>query len=95
MEIAMYGLYEIKKANSKYCKSNCQYTAIETKKITPEITGNSLKGRIISLYWNPITIGKAKVYLIRNEEGKIIHSSCVIPNCYKFPFLRGKGGITI
>lgn len=81
-----YELYEIEKSQYKPYISRTRYKEIEISKITAEIAG-----KVGALYWNLITLGKANVYMIRDEAGKRIHSSYVIPKCYKFPFLRGGG----
>lgn len=38
-----------------------------------------------SLFWI-LTFGKAKLYCLR-DHGELVHTSYVIPKCYKFPFL--------
>ncbi len=43
---------------------------------------------LMTIYWNVITFGKGKVYIVRNDEDKIIHKSYVIPKCVKFPFMK-------
>jgi hypothetical protein len=79
----MYELLEATKEQLNPQATVCEHNKIEVLMITPQLTG-TLK----SLYWNIITLGKAKVYAVRDNTGRVIHSSYVISKCYKFPFLR-------
>lgn len=79
----MYELYYATKKHLIPQTTACEFSKIEILKITPQLTG-----MLKSMYWNIITLGKAKAYVIRDNTGKVIHSSYVIPKCYKFPFLR-------
>lgn len=80
----MYELYEATKQQLIPQTTTCEHNKIEVLKVTPRLAG-TLK----SIYWNIITFGKVRAYAIRDDTGRIIHSSYVIPRCYKFPFLRG------
>lgn len=86
----MYELYEATKEQLIPQTTVCEYNKIEILRVTPQL-GGTLK----SIYWNIITLGAAKVYAIRDNTGRVIHSSYVIPRCYKFQFLRGGGGTMI
>lgn len=59
-------------------------------KLNVKKTGLTLKlaGLKGFIYWNIITFGKVRVYALYSE-GKVVHTSYVVPKCYKFPFLRG------
>ena len=56
--------------------------------VTKQRITSALSGKKMGLYWNLITGFRASAYVVRSEEGQIIHYSYVIPKCYKFPFLR-------
>jgi RimJ/RimL family protein N-acetyltransferase len=64
---------------------------LETYYITPNrLIQNgeekSLKLIVVRLVFMLITLGKAKMYCLR-ENDELIHTSYVIPKCCKFPFL--------
>lgn len=83
----MYELYELNNCNEiNNFQLNEQKILIE--KPSKNIFGNDYKGVLISLFWRIITFDKAKVYVIRDNDGSIVHYSCVFPKCYKFPFLK-------
>lgn len=84
----MYEVYELKKKDIAMCHTTSPYTELLIEKPSVDVFGNSLKGRVISLFWRIITFGKGKVYTIRDDRGVVIHYSCVFPRCYKFPFLK-------
>lgn len=46
----------------------------------------SVKLLAVRLCFWILTLGKAKLYCLR-EHGKLVHTSYVIPKCYKFSFL--------
>lgn len=87
----MYELYEVCKEQYTFYSARCKHTEIEVIRPSCQYSEKTLKKLVVNLYWNLITLGKAKIYLIRDDEGTLIHSSYVIPKCYKFPFLRGGG----
>ena len=35
-----------------------------------------------------MTFGKARIFYVEDENGNLIHTSYVIPKCFKFPFLK-------
>ena len=41
----------------------------------------------IDYIWTLITLGKYKKIVVLNEENSLVHTSCVIGKCFKFPFL--------
>lgn len=47
----------------------------------------SFKGKLINLYWYIITLGRFRIYYVRDGE-TIIHTSCCATKCYKFPFME-------
>ena len=47
----------------------------------------SFKSTLIRLIFMLITLRKSYVYYCTDDVGKVIHTSCVIPKCIKFPFL--------
>lgn len=85
----MYELYEINKKSCVFLNTLCKYKTIEIVKPLCKYSFKSFKKFIYDLYWSFITNGKAKIYIILDNNNEIIHSSYVIPHCYKFPFLRG------
>lgn len=86
----MYELYEVKKEAYVKCNTKCEYKTIEIVDFTAELFGDTKKGAFIAFMWKVITLKKPKAYVIRDNDGKIIHSTCVIPKCYKFPFMGKK-----
>ena len=90
----MYELYEVKKSTYKKNETKCEYKNIEVVDFSSELFGSSRKGVLIAFVWKVITIKKPKAYIIRDAQGAIIHSTCVIPKCFKFPFM-GKDDIHI
>lgn len=83
----MHELYELKKEDLQKQETVCPYREIEISKLTGELFG----GRgYIAFFWNVITAGKGKAYIIRDKDGSIIHSTCVMPKCWKFPFMKKK-----
>lgn len=44
--------------------------------------------KFFRFYISILTFGKAKVYYVENEKGEIIHSSYLIPQNFKYPFLK-------
>ena len=48
----------------------------------------SLRLLAVRLLFQLATHGRAKIYAYR-ENGELVHTSYVIPKCYKFPFLAG------
>lgn len=45
------------------------------------------KARLVRIFFWLTTAGKFRIFYIRRDE-TIVHTSCVIPNCFKFPFLK-------
>lgn len=48
----------------------------------------SIKVTIIRIWFQIMTFGKAKLVCAVNKTGNIMHTSYVIPKCFKFPFLN-------
>lgn len=91
----MHELYELRKKQLvPHSTTMYEGNVIEVTGLTTEIFGKTPKRWLAVILWNVITGGKAKAYVIRDSEGKIIHYSCVIPKCAKFPFLE-EGDIEI
>ena len=40
--------------------------------------------------WSLVTFGKFKKIVVLNDENTVVHTSCVIGKCFKFPFLPKK-----
>ena len=67
---------------------------IDVEIVTPKIRGGlilqgenkSFKLRVVRCLFQIITFGKAKVYCCR-QNGELVHTSYVIPKCFKFPFM--------
>ena len=91
----MYELYMLKKAQATICETTSASSNVEISKITPALCGGSVKGFLSSCLWTVLTLGKGRVYFIRDVQKKIIHTSYVIPRCIKFPFMKGKYDIEI
>ncbi|HJD23228.1 MAG TPA: hypothetical protein H9694_03680 [Firmicutes bacterium] len=47
-----------------------------------------------SYFFQTISFGKARIYYVRNDAGELMHTSYVVPRCFKFPFL-GRGDYEI
>ena len=60
------------------------YSEIECRKISPKVVGWKN-----FFYWNIVTLGKARVYVVYDKR-MIIHTSFVIRGIEKFPFLKSK-----
>lgn len=52
------------------------------------------KTAAVRLYFALITGGKANLFYIKSADGKILHTSYVLPKCAKFPFME-KGDFEI
>lgn len=47
----------------------------------------SLKICLVRLSFWLLTWGKAKIYYMLSSSGRVMHTSYVLPRCFKFPFL--------
>ena len=47
----------------------------------------SFKSLLVRCLFQIVTLGKAKLYCYR-DNGELVHTSYVIPKCYKFPFMN-------
>ena len=83
----MFQLYELNEEKFTPYDTASQHKKIEVVPIKDKLCCGTLKERIWTIYWFLLTSGKAKIYLIRDEKGEVIHSSYVIPKCMKFPFM--------
>ena len=86
----MFQLYELNNTDFTPRDTLSAYKNIEIVSLKEKILCSPWKERLHLVYWYLITGGKARIYLIRNEEGTTIHSSYVVPRCSKFPFMRGQ-----
>lgn len=50
--------------------------------------GRTKKTALVRFYFWLISLGRAKIFYLKSEDGKPVHTSCVLPNCYKFPFMK-------
>lgn len=48
---------------------------------------NSVYLNRIDYAWHLITLGKYKKIVVLNKDNSVVHTSCVIGKCFKFPFL--------
>lgn len=85
----MYELYELKKDNLSPYETHSIRRNIEIIKVNDKLIAKSILDKCRALYWNLITLGKARIYVVRDDYGSVIHSSYVIPRCLKFPFMCG------
>lgn len=46
------------------------------------------KTTLVCLYFQAMTLGKAKLYYVADESGTTAHVSYVVPKCFKFSFLN-------
>ena len=84
----MYRLYRITNGEKKDCDSSFEFKDIYVSEhITAKVCGGGLKGIFMSVYWNLISLNKAKAYYIKNVSGELIHISIVLRKCRKFNFL--------
>ena len=47
----------------------------------------NIKKSLLRMMFSLISMGKAKIFYCKNNKGEIIHTSLVVPKCWKFPFL--------
>ena len=69
---------------------------IDLKVFTPSLKGFFLKGEkfniktfCVRILFQVMTMGKAQIFYVKSGND-IAHTSYVIPNCTKFPFMDGK-----
>lgn len=48
----------------------------------------SLKTTVVRFYFQLMTFGKARVFYVRDEKGNLMHTSYLVPKCFKFPFMK-------
>lgn len=82
-------LYKASAVDTNFTKAISKDLMIQCVNITAP-----LAGKFRSLYWNVITLGKCKAYVVKDKQGALVHVSYVIPKCFKFPFMR-RGDIEI
>ncbi len=46
------------------------------------------KTGFVRFYFQLMTLGKARLFYAVSEKGEVMHSSYVVPRCFKFPFLK-------
>lgn len=78
----MYGLYTYSGKFSRRDKPE-GYELHKNVKISSDLFGLRM-----FIYWNIISLGKARAYIMTDTNGEIAHYSFVMPKCYKFPFMR-------
>ena len=79
--------------NKNFCeKVNNEFDIFEFR---PSIRKTRLKGEaknikvsIVRIWFQIMTFGKAKLLCAVNKNGNVMHTSYVIPKCFKFPFLN-------
>ena len=92
----MYFLYEKKySADDAYVNELdvLEYRPTLFKPFIPNEGDGSLKNRLSRIWFWLISGGKAKIAYVQ-RDGIIVHTSYVIPKCYKFPFMK-KGDLEI
>jgi len=52
------------------------------------------KARLVRLYFSLIAGSRFRVFYYTVEDGSVVHTSCVLPKCLKFPYME-KGTFTI
>ena len=85
----MYELYEVRKDSLVLYPPKEDVGNIEERRVSVKIGGWKR-----SLYWNLITLGKCRAFIIRDHSGNVIHYSFLIKYCWKFPFMK-KGDFEI
>lgn len=48
----------------------------------------NIKTFLARMFFQTVTFGKAKIFYVANNDDEIMHTSYVIPGCFKFPFMR-------
>lgn len=54
----------------------------------------SLKGVLSRFCLTVMARGRLRIFYLRSPDGRLAHTSCVVPKCFKFPFLE-KGDFEI
>lgn len=47
-----------------------------------------IKTFFMRMFFQAVTFGKAKIFYVINDNDQIMHTSYVVPKCFKFPFLK-------
>lgn len=47
----------------------------------------SFKVTIVRLWFQLMSFGKGRIYYVEDEQGQVVHTSYVMPKCFKFPYL--------
>lgn len=84
-------LYVYKKDNSE----SIETVDFKINKMTPSVfkgyyiegEKKSIKVSLMRFYFSLITFGKANIFYAISKSGELMHTSYVIPKCFKFPFL--------
>ena len=83
--------YLYKKSKSRSAEENIN--SIEVNIFVPKLfrltlpgEDKSLKLKLLRILFQTATFGKAKIYYVE-QDGKIAHTTYLIPRCYKFPFM--------
>ena len=48
----------------------------------------NIKTFLARMFFQTVTFGKSKIFYVTNDDDKIMHTSYVIPGCFKFPFMQ-------
>lgn len=91
----MHILYEIQKSlNCPPCEFEIkEYRPTLFKPFAPKETKRGVKNRLSRIWFWLITGGKAKIAYVE-RDGQMVHTSYVLPKCFKFPFMK-KGDFEI
>lgn len=84
-------LYFKGKTSSEKIENN-----FEIKEFTPSVFGGyylegekrSLKTTIVRILFQLMSFGKAKILYMKDDVGELIHTSYIVPRCYKFSFME-------
>lgn len=85
-------LYFKKKVSSEKIENN-----FEIKEFTPSVLGGryylagekrNLKTTLVRFYFQLMSFGKAKILYVQDDAGELVHTSYIVPRCYKFSFLK-------
>ena len=47
----------------------------------------SMKGVLVRFCFTVMARGRLRIFYLRSPDGRLAHTSCVVPKCFKFPFL--------
>ena len=73
-----------------YAKAKTEHEEIKPEYIVKDVSvckKNSVYLNRIDYVWHLITLGKYKKIVVLNKDNRVVHTSCVVGKCFKFPFL--------